>query len=82
MDTTRKPFGMRLHELRKAAGLTQASLGKAAGLHSMTISKLELGEREPTWGTLCALADALGVSVGDFEAEAEKSARKKMGDGV
>jgi transcriptional regulator with XRE-family HTH domain len=59
-------FGVRLRELREAAGLTQAQLAERAGLHPQGVVKLERGEREPAWSTLLALADALGVSVSAF----------------
>jgi transcriptional regulator with XRE-family HTH domain len=62
-------FGQRLRELRERAGLTQGQLAERAGMHRQGIAKLELGEREPLWSTVQALAEALGVS---FEQLAEK----------
>jgi transcriptional regulator with XRE-family HTH domain len=59
-------FGLRLKELREAAGLTQAQLAERAGLHRQGIVKLERGEREPAWGTVLALVEALGVSCDEF----------------
>jgi transcriptional regulator with XRE-family HTH domain len=59
-------FGPRLKQLREGAGLTQAQLAERAGLHPQGIVKLERNEREPAWGTVLALADALGVSCDDF----------------
>jgi transcriptional regulator with XRE-family HTH domain len=59
-------FADKLRSLREAANLTQYELAKRAGLSKQALSRLELGEREPRWGTVQALAQALGVSVGDF----------------
>ena len=44
---------------REAAGLTQQALADAAGLKLGGVRDLEQGRREPTWGTLIALADVL-----------------------
>jgi len=55
-------FGSRLKELREDAGLTQEQLADRAGMHKLTVAKLEQGIREPTWATVIALTDALGVS--------------------
>jgi transcriptional regulator with XRE-family HTH domain len=62
----RSTFGPKLRELREAARLTQAELAERAGLHPQGVVKLERGEREPAWGTVLALAAALGVSVEAF----------------
>lgn len=59
-------FGARLRELRVAAGLTQPELGSKAGVEKGTISRIERGERSPTWETVIALATALGVSCEAF----------------
>lgn len=52
------------HELirsaRHARGLTQAELAFRAGTSQQTISRLELGVEDPTWGRLRALLLALG----------------------
>ena len=55
-----------MKELREAAGYTQADLCYEAKLTPDGLSKLERGLRTPGWETLCALADALGVSLDEF----------------
>ena len=65
MKTT--AFGARVRELREAAGLSQQALADLAGMHRQGVHKLEAGEREPAWGSVLALAKALGVSVAAFE---------------
>jgi transcriptional regulator with XRE-family HTH domain len=74
------PFARRLRQLRDAAGLTQSELAEKSGLHRQGIAKLETGEREPAWGTVRALAKALGISCSEFEIEeppAEEPARPR-----
>jgi transcriptional regulator with XRE-family HTH domain len=62
----RPPFGRRLRELREAAALTQAQLADRAGMHPQAVVKLERGEREPSWASAVALAEALGVDCRAF----------------
>lgn len=55
---------MEPHELIRSArfehGLTQAELAFRAGTSQQTISRLECGAEDPTWGRLRALLLALG----------------------
>jgi transcriptional regulator with XRE-family HTH domain len=62
------PFAARLAALRRGAGLSQRRLADAAGLSVNYVARLERGERAPSWGTVQALAAALGVEVGAFAA--------------
>lgn len=55
-------FGLRLKELREAAGLTQAQLAEKAGLSQRAVSHLEQQRNEPIWSSVIALAEALGVT--------------------
>lgn len=73
-------FAVRLRELRTGAGLTQTELAEKAGMHLHGITKLEQGEREPSWATVQALARALGVSCEAFqEAPGEPSPSRGPG---
>jgi len=57
------PFGTRLRQLRKAAGLTQEELALRSGVSAKAISTLERGERKhPYPHTIRSLADALELS--------------------
>jgi transcriptional regulator with XRE-family HTH domain len=70
METNGDPrFARRLKELREGAGLTQQQLGDQAGMHKLSVAKLEQAIREPSWATVQALADALGVSTEAFRQE-------------
>ncbi len=60
-------FAALLAELRQERGLSQYALAKKSGLTKQTISRLEMGEREPNWGTVQLLALALGVDCTAFK---------------
>ena len=60
-------FGKRLTQLRQSAKLTVYRLSKKSGISQQGIANLEKGEREPAWGTVVALAAALGVSLAAFD---------------
>lgn len=64
-------FGSRLKALRAKAGLSQEKLAELSGLHRQAIAKLESGTHEPSWGTVRALADALGVKCDAFTEDEE-----------
>lgn len=55
---------MRLRQLRADRGITQEALAKKAGISRVYIARLELGQQDPTLGTLTKLAKALKVKVG------------------
>ncbi len=59
-------FAVRLREIRMAAKMTQEELAQRAGVTRVTIARLETGEREPSWSTVVAIANALGVAVTAF----------------
>ena len=55
-------FGNVLRRLRKNAGLTQEELGLEADLQRSYVSILELGQQQPSLGTILKLAKALKLS--------------------
>jgi transcriptional regulator with XRE-family HTH domain len=60
-------FAGRLRELRQAAGLSRRELAAKAGMRGPNgIRDLEQGVRSPAWGTVLALAKALGVTLEAF----------------
>lgn len=61
-----KAFGKVLRQRRKAVGLTQESLGLDAQLERNFVSLLELGQRQPSLGTIFKLATPLGIEPSDF----------------
>ena len=70
-------FNERLREIRASAGMTQEALARAANVSLSTIAKLERTEIEPTWGTVLALAGALGVGCEAFSPKRKKGNRVK-----
>ena len=64
----RKKMAKRLREARRKAGLTQSQLAEAAGVADETVSRIERAAYEPSLSTVVALTEALGVSLGPFEA--------------
>ncbi|MBI4679623.1 MAG: helix-turn-helix transcriptional regulator [Nitrospirae bacterium] len=63
MTKLRKQFGARIYELRIKAGLTQWQLAEKADLSNDTISRIERGQRSPSFEVLEKLAQALNVEV-------------------
>lgn len=61
---------LRIREIRKSRGLTQAELGKLAGVSRSYLSEMETGSKDINATRLTRIAQALGVSVVDlFEAD-------------
>ena len=56
---------------REKNGFSRAALAKKAGLHQTYIGLLEREERSPNLDTAAAIANALGLSLGEAIAEAE-----------
>jgi transcriptional regulator with XRE-family HTH domain len=65
------PFGAALRAARQAAGMTQEQLGLEAGVQRNFISLIELGQNQPTIGTVAKLARALGMRASELVALAE-----------
>jgi transcriptional regulator with XRE-family HTH domain len=72
-------FGLRLKELREAAGLSQPQLAQAVGLTTRQISRLETGVSQATWPTVQGLCAALSVDCTAFNVPATE--REPQGRG-
>ena len=59
-------FGTRLKRLRAEREMSQAAVAKASGLSREYIARLELGQQDPTLGTMRKLAKALKVKVAEL----------------
>jgi transcriptional regulator with XRE-family HTH domain len=59
-------FGERLKAIRKSKGLTLMGLAELVGIKHQQLSKLELGETQPTWPTVLRLAETLQVVIDAF----------------
>ena len=64
-------FGKRLKELREAAGLSQYELAKRSEVSGASLSRIERGDRDPSWETVLKLARALNVTVAEFDTGAD-----------
>jgi transcriptional regulator with XRE-family HTH domain len=62
-------FGKQLQRLRTSRGLTQEQLAVTAGLSRTFLTKLELGQHDPSLSTLVRVAKALRVSVTELLGE-------------
>jgi transcriptional regulator with XRE-family HTH domain len=65
-DPKKVQLGNRIRELREAAGLSREQLASAADVSVRAVIQWELGEREPGWFNMLALAEALRVNCSAF----------------
>ncbi len=61
MTGIKKKLGMRLFQLRKDAGITQAKLAADTNLSIDLISRIERGERSPSLETIEKISKALNI---------------------
>ena len=61
-----QPFARRLESLRFERGLTQRNLAKRAGISANHYQAIAQAQRSPGVVVLLALAEALGVTVGEL----------------
>lgn len=66
-------LGAAVKQLREKSGTTQEGLAYEAGITTGTLSQLERGISNPSWGTLKAIARALEVSMVELAKLAEKA---------
>lgn len=59
-------LGKSIRQLREERGVSQEALAHAAGVTSGTLSLIERGLSNPTWGTTKGIAAALDVSIADL----------------
>jgi transcriptional regulator with XRE-family HTH domain len=65
-------LGEAVRQLREREGLTQEALAFRAGTHPTWISRVESGDRNPRWSSVCKLAEGLGVSMLELVALSER----------
>ena len=59
-------LGTVIRELRAKSGKTQEAVAHTAGITVAHLSAIERGHANPTWGTVVAIATALGSSMGEI----------------
>ena len=77
-DDYMEGFAMRLTQLRKKKGYTQAQLADIIGVTNKSVSRWERGEGYPDISILPALADALSVSIDTLLNEKERQSIPKQ----
>lgn len=77
-DDHMEGFAMRLTQLRKKKGYTQAQLADKIGVTNKSVSRWERGEGYPDISVLPALADALSVSIDALLNEKERQSIPKQ----
>jgi transcriptional regulator with XRE-family HTH domain len=76
-DQPQPALGAAIRELRQKRKRTLKELAPEAGVTWGTLGVIERGEANPTWGTVRAIADALGVSIGELAKAAEEHERPR-----
>lgn len=62
----KRRLGLRISLGREAKGMSQRALSSEIGLDRPTLNKIESGKANPTFQTICRIADGLGMSVWDL----------------
>ncbi len=70
-----RALGAQIRALREAKGLSQERLADLAGLHRNFIGLIERGQRNPTFLTLIAISNKLGLPLSTLVEGAEKRGR-------
>ena len=65
---------MRIRTARRTAGLTVVEVAKRVGVTCGAVDRWEAGTRRPDPALLCAIAGAIGCTVGTFFGETSKAA--------
>jgi len=65
-DQPQPALGQAIRQLREKRGTTQEDLAHEADITTGTLSLIERGHANPTWGTVKGIANALNVSMGEL----------------
>ena len=66
-------LGAAIRALRDERDLKQLTVAEDARITVAHLSKIETGKVNPTWSTVEAIANALGVTIADLAARSEAS---------
>ena len=67
-----RALGRAIRQLRTEAGQTQEDVAHAAGITTASLSRIEVGSRNPTWGTVKSIATGLGRTLTEVAALSEE----------
>ncbi len=65
-------FGRVVRDARSKLGLSQEELADRCDLHRNAIGLIERGERSPSFDTILAIADGLGISASRLVSRVER----------
>ncbi|QLB42588.1 helix-turn-helix transcriptional regulator [Mannheimia pernigra] len=77
MENIAIAFGRAIRQLRKQKNLSQEELGFEADLQRIYVSKLELGQQQPSITTIFKLAKGLGCSATELIEKTEEELQQK-----
>jgi len=78
-DEPQPGLGSAIRRLREKRSVTQEALAHEAGITTGTLSLIERGKSNPSWGTVGRIADALGVSMVEVSMLAERLSERPKG---
>lgn len=67
-DQPQPALGKAVRQLRQERGVSQEALAYEAGVTSGTLSLIERGRSNPTWGTVKGIAAALSIPIAEVAA--------------
>jgi transcriptional regulator with XRE-family HTH domain len=70
-------LGAVIRARREQRGLSREVLAVDAGLTTGTLARLELGQSDPGWSTICTILDSLEMSLRDLADAIELWERKQ-----
>ena len=71
-------LGAAIRALRDERDLKQLALAEDAGITVAHLSKIETGKVNPTWGTVEAIAEALGATMVEVARAAERIKQQEL----
>ncbi len=77
-----RALGVVLRKLREERGFSQEALAVHAGVTAGTLARLELGQSDPSWSTICAVAKALDVRLREIVTAVETQHQTKTKERV
>jgi transcriptional regulator with XRE-family HTH domain len=70
-------LGEAVRQLRHERGVSQETLAYEAGVTSGTLSMIERGRSNPTWGTVKGIAAALSITIAEVAALSLKFEKRR-----
>ncbi|MFA5687833.1 MAG: helix-turn-helix transcriptional regulator [Kiritimatiellales bacterium] len=70
-NTQRKMLGETLQAYRKTKGISQEKLAEMLDVHRNYVGRIERGEQNITFDTLCGIAQTLGISLSELFVNAQ-----------